>query len=218
MDDFLLKLKKLSKNDETEKIIALLEGKIKQEPNNIEWMLRLAVEAQHPPLVDTDKSLEMLERALKLEPNNVMAALLAVYIHHYWLFDFDEALLNKITSIKTDNNEEKSMIAYAASLFYQFQGDHAHEKQYLLESVKFYDKHVWNHRNLAQIYLEKNQKTQAEAHLQKALNNVIKIYSNDSDDYDGTDINEFINEGIKGIYLTQCNFEGLRETLKKIQN
>ena len=203
MDNFLLKLKSLSQNKETLKIDALLREKIKQEPNNIEWLLRLAIVIQYPPIVDTDKSLELLEQVLKLDSKNVTAILLIAYIHHYCLAGLDKTIFDRITTFQTNNDEEKAMLAYAASWFYQDQQDPIGEKHWLLESIKHCNKHVWNHRTLARQYVVENQNNEAKKHLQQALHNIVKIYSGNFNDYDETDVNEFINERIKGIYLTR---------------
>jgi len=224
MDDFLLQLKKLSKNNETEKMEALLSKKVEQEPNNIGLLLLLARVELIPPVADYYKSLDLLEKVLSLAPNHVIAILLTAYIHHFCLGGVDKDLLHKITAIKTDDNEEKSMLAYAASWFYQDQqiADskskelHEGEMRCLLESIQFCDKHVWNHEHLAQLYIKENRIIEAQFHLKKALNNVVKVYSDTFDNYDQTDMNEYINDRFKGIYQTKFYIKIFQDELDKL--
>ena len=109
------------------------------------------------------------------------------------------------------------MLARVASWFYRFHGNPEEEKRYLLESIKFCDKHVLNHAALAQLYLAENRITEAKAHIQQALNNIVKVYSETFDNYKENDVDEFINGCIKGIYQMKSTVESMQKELNAMQ-
>jgi tetratricopeptide (TPR) repeat protein len=224
MDDFLLQLKELSKNKETKKIEAFLSEMVTREPNNTEWLLRLAIVELDPPFADYYKSLELLEKVLTQDPNNITAVLIKAYVKHFCLGGVDEALLHKINSIKTESNEEKSMLAFITAWFYQDQQLvdskskelHEGEMHCLLESIRLCDKHVWNHWRLAELYIEENRLDAAKKHMQRALSNIVKVYSDTYDNCDETDVEEFINGRIKGIYQEKVTIASFQKDLDKL--
>ena len=65
---------------------------------------------------------------------------------------------------------------------------------------------------LADLYMQEKRYLEVNRLLKKALRNVKKIYSDD-DNYNITDIDEFINERIKGIYLTKSNVKFIRQDI-----
>ena len=218
--DLLLKLKPLTAdhNKNIDAIEAMVEEWIRNEPDNnnkVQALTILALIEQYPPLADPFTSTNMLERALALDENNITALLLLAFVHYYQRGGVDEALKNNLLSVHTNDPEVKSILTYAASWHYSGKDDAEHEKLLLLESIKLWDKHVWNHVHLAKLYITEGQKAKAKKTVLKALDNIVYVYSNECKEFDEINIPEFINAYIKGINITQPNLESIQELLKK---
>lgn len=202
------KIIELGKKNESPVIIeALIENQLKLDTNNIELLIRLSLLELEPPIADYDKSITCLKKILSIDKNNIYALLITAYIYDNCLGGIDEFLFKQITSIQTKNNELKSMLKYVASWFY----DHKNIKnktQLLQESIKYCSNHVLNYVKLADLYFQQGRNEEANILIENALKNVKKIYSNkEIIESDSTDVTEFLNERIKGIHLTNLNFE-----------
>ncbi len=213
-NDLAAKIIELEKKNTREKVEVLLEGKLKEDPKNIDLWLRLAVLKLYFPFHDEYKSIEYLEEILKIEKDNPIALLLKAYINHYYLWGIDKELFDKLNSIHTSNNELNSMLKYVANLYYyEKKEDPEKEKQLLKESINLYTGHVWNYVCLAYLYFSKGQNLEAKELIKKALKNVKKVYSDDDLEYDLTDPNKFIEQNIKGIYLSRNQLKNIKEML-----
>lgn len=214
MNDFDAKILELGKNDEIEKIDQMLQDKLQQEPENIELWLRLAVLKQSVPLSSDHASIFCLKKVLALDNNNAIALLLAACAMSNYVSGIDEEIKNKLLSLHPEDKELASMIKYMASCCY-FGKDEQREEELLRESISLCQDHVWNYVYLAQLYYIQGRNTDAEMLIQKALSNVKKIYPIQNCGWDTTNVNEFLNERIKGIYLTANNLENIKHCVKK---
>ncbi len=214
MTDLISKVIELSKSDELLKIEELIEDVLKKEPKNIELLLRLAVLEVDPPFADHEKSIASLGKVLAIDKNNAIATLLLAYVNYYCVAGVDEELMSKLNSIRTNDNEINSMLKYVASWFY-IDKDPRLEELLLQESINFCKEHVYNYVHLAELYFKQGRNQEARVLIEKALRNVKKIYSfNGEEEYDATDVDEFLNERIKGICLTDPNLESIEELLE----
>jgi hypothetical protein len=108
------------------------------------------------------------------------------------------------------------MLKYVASWSYSDgkKDDQKIEEQLLKESIKLWDKHVWNYMHLVRLYTRQKRYFEINSLIKKALSNIQKIYgSSNSSETDVTDIDEYINEHIKGVYITHINVELIQEKL-----
>ena len=213
LDTKILKLSQVGGIETLLEIEKLLEQALNKDPHNIDLLLRLAILEQEVPLADHERSTSILENILKRDPSNAIALLLLSYVNYYCIPGIlNESLFQKLISLKTGNKETDSMLKYAASWFYTDHTNNNNLEQLLKESIKTCQSHVYNYSKLAGLYLKQNRPTEAKLLVQKALKNVVKIYT-DEDCHDITNVQEFLGERIKGIYLTTINFQ----TLKKIE-
>lgn len=219
-NSLMLKIKELSKNsnlstlEKLEKIEILIEEKLRCEPNNVVWLLRLAVLGLKVPLVDWQKSIICLEKVLALEKDNVMAWLLLAYINYYELGGIDESLMIHLNTLHTENNEINAMLKYCASWFYEKSGDTENQMLLLKESIDLYQGYVWNYVHLAQLYFQQDRIREARNLVQIALKNVKKVYSfNGDEEYDIVSIDRVFDEEIKGTHLSKINFENISKLL-----
>ncbi len=199
------------------KIKKLLEIELIKNPNNIDLLFRLAILEQDPPLFAEDKSLTHLQTILTLDKDNIIAIILIAYINHNFCLlvgpKLGSPIINMLNELKTNNAELNSIIKYALSWFCW----NKKVKESLLKaSINFYQGHVWNYVHLAKLYSEQGRHVEAKNFYQKALDNVVKVYS-DNDLYDTTDITEFLNERIKGIYLSSINLTSIKEQLEELE-
>jgi hypothetical protein len=135
-------------------------------------------------------------------------------VYEYQLGGIDDMLLHQIKNLDTGSDEINSMLKYVASWSYREskKNDSNIEEQLLKESIKLWDKHVWNHMRLVKLYQRQERYLEINPLIYKALRNITKIYNN-IDHPDVTDIDEYINEHIKGIYITDLNIELIQQKL-----
>lgn len=226
MEDLVSKIIELTKNNNLGseerilKIEALIEEKLRHDPNNIELLMRLAVLELNPPVADHNKSIEILEKVLSIDKNNIIALLLLAYVKYHCSGGVDKDLLDKLDSIKTNDKELLSMAKYAAYWHYSNNDEFNDEKkqeQYLLESINLYGGHVCNYVDLVELYLQQGKKEKAKELVEIALKNVVKIYTENVHIEDISDINEFLDERIKGICITDSIVAWIERLNKKAE-
>ena len=213
MDDILTKINVLSRNED-KSLYRFISEQINRDSKDVEFWISLAIAIVRPPLVDEERSIQFLKKALAIDHNNPTALLILAYVYEHELGGIDDMLLHQIKNLHTDSNEVNSMLKYVASWSYRENKKYnpEEEERLLKESILLCDKHVWNYKHLARLYAKQKQHLKINCLLEKALKNVKKVYSH-SDYYDITDIDEFINERIKGIYLSKSNLEFIQKDI-----
>lgn len=214
MDELHKKIISLSKDDRLEARIemrSMLEQAIKIDLDNVSLLLRLALLEFHFPFLEYEKSIDLLEKNLKKDPSNPVVLLMLACVHYYSTSLLDKSLLKKLISVTTNDRELNSLLKYAASWFYYItDSNNPQYKQLLIESTNLCHSHVYNYQHLALFYLEHDQISDAKKCIHQAVCNVRKIYKGKEGYDDITDIQEFINERLKGTYLTDVNFRSLK--------
>lgn len=212
MNAILAQLNTFRKTRNHEGVYGLVEEQLKYESHDIELWISLAIAIAAVPIVDYEKSIACLQKALAIDNNNPIALIVLAHVYEYELGGIDDMLLHQIKTLHTDSDEVNSMLKYVASWSYSYTKKQHYdlEEQLLKESIDLCDKHVWNYDHLARLYLRQKRYLEVNTLVKKALKNIKYVYSDD-DNYDITNINEFINERIKGIHLTDICVEIIRE-------
>lgn len=211
MNDILTKINILSRNDDKGLYSFILE-QMNSHSNDINFWLSLAVVIIQPPFGDEETGIFFVKKALSIDHNNPAALIILAHIYEYQLGGINDMLLHQIKNLHTDSNEVNSMLKYVASWSYRESKKYnpEEEERLLKESILLCDRHVWNYEHLARLYLKQKRYLEVNNLIRKALKNIKKIYS-DNDNSDITDIDEFINERIKGIYLNDICVEIIQE-------
>jgi tetratricopeptide (TPR) repeat protein len=211
MNDILTEVNILSKNDDKALYGFILQQKTNHS-NDVNFWLSLAVVIIQPPFGDEETGIFFIKKALSINHNNPIALIILAHVYEYQLGGINDMLLHQIKNLRTDSDEINSMLKYVASWSYRESKKYNpdEEERLLKESILFCDKHVWNYEHLAKLYFKQKRYIEVNNLLRKALNNIEKVYSDD-DDYDITDIDEFINEAIKGVHLSESNFRFIKQ-------
>lgn len=211
--ELALKIIEINDDDDSgEKAEFLLEELIAQDPTDIDLWMRLAILEIKPPIVDYFRNFAYLEHVLKLSPQNPKALLCLAYSHVHDYIGMPDDVFLRLKAIKTDSNELNSMFKYAMSWYYQDKNDFEQQEKLLNESINYYQEHVWNYVNLARCYIKKNKIIEAHQLVEKALKNVKNVQDPETGwRYDYTDVDEYINERVKGISQSFWNFESLKK-------
>ena len=197
-------------------IYNLVEEQLKYKSNDINLWIKLAVTIIAVPIVDYEKSIACLENALAIDNNNPIALMVLAHVYEYELGGIDDMLLHQIKNLHTDSDEINSMLKYVASWSYSDgkKNDPEVEEQLLKESIKLWDKHVWNYEHLARVYIQQKRYLEINSLIKKALRNVKKTYTNKNiHEYQTTSINDFINSRIKGTHITGSNVDMIQKEL-----
>lgn len=216
MDNLLTQLKILHKAGDYLSVCNLVEEQLQHKCDDINLWIALAITIIAVPIVDYEKSIACLHRALTLDNNNPIALIVLAHVYEYELGGIDDILLHQIKTLHTNSNEINSMLKYVASWSYS-QGkknDPEIEEQLLKESIKLCNKYVWNYEHLARLYVQQNRYLEINSLIKKALSNVKKIYTNKNiNEYDITNVNDFINSRIKGTHISDSNIKFIKEEL-----
>jgi tetratricopeptide (TPR) repeat protein len=208
MRDLLLRLDRLKKEENYRELCNVVDYELKNSVHTSDVWIVLAITIIVVPIVDYEASIACLEKALAIEHHNPIALIVLAHVYEYQLGGIDDMLLHQIKNLTTDSDEINSMLKYVASWSYSDgkKDDHTIEEQLLKESIRLWDKHVWNYMKLVRLYKRQKRYLEINNLIYKALSNITKIYD-DIDDLDVTDLDEYINEHIKGIYITDSNVE-----------
>lgn len=200
------------KNFDIEKAEKIIEKQIKNDTKNIELWFKLAVIELTVALVDYIKSLECINKILDIDKNNVLALILECCIHYYHLGGINEDLFNKLNLIRTNDEDVLSIIKYIMSLYYE-DLDINKQKELLEQSICLCNNYVTNYEELGKIYIIQGDLDKGKKLIKKAYDNIKLVY-NEEEICDFTDVNEYINEHVKGIHLSWINKERIEELLK----
>lgn len=156
----------------------------------------------------TDYPEECLRKILEYDQNNLYAIMFLAYINAHDSHISDQ-LFEQLCNLKSDDNEILSMIEYEKIWYYN---DHENYKKVLVNSVELCDKHVLNNVNLGRLYIDEGDIKKGQEFIKKGLDNVKLVYTDDTV-YDELSVEEYFNEGIKGIHLTDINYNGIIDSL-----
>ncbi len=214
--ELLEKIKLLYSKKNKVNIELELENYLKNHPEDIDAWLRLAIVEINPPFADGYRAINAVSHILKYNKKNVKALLIYAYADFYCFGEISDTLYEMLMTINSQDDEEQSLIEFVKAWKFMDKNDQIYE-QFLLKSIIYYEKHVYNHKRLSQHYLEVGKFDVAEVHVLQALENVQAIYFENRNIEDYTDVDEFLDGYIKGIYLTKPNFESLEELLENIK-
>ena len=209
MDEIIAKILAVSKTEDQSAILQLeplIEQVLQKNPHNTEMNIRLAMLLREMPFVDKFKSVVVLGKVLEYEPHNGLVMILRAYLYYWATGIIEKPWCEQLSSLTAADNELNSMMRYTASLFFTTDGneDDIEREKLLTESINFWQGHVRNYKDLAELYLKQSKLEKAEELFRTALNNVTHVYREIKSypDPDITEHHRFLCEFIKGIYLT----------------
>jgi len=198
-----------------EKTEHLLRSYMKNDRNDIELLIRLAILQLYPPLSDEIKCIEYLEQILEFDEANEKALIILGFVKEWRLCGLDKVLLEKLINLDVANRETASMINYILGWHYLYKDAKLFEK-YLENSISLYPYHVNNFIDLGKHYINIGKMQVGRNLLKTAIKNIRHVFTTDEIFIIPTDItspDDFINENIKGIYITEDNLNSLRNIL-----
>lgn len=200
--DFKMKLKALIEKGDSFEVENLLELELKKYPDDIDLLLKLCMTRIRIPIQDSDRAMECIEAISKIDPNNFYASILEYCIYDIILGMVDEKQFNRLKALKCSNDQQLAIIKYLIAHHYYFIKNNKDEAIELLKaSVALCDEYVSPYYLLGNLYIQDGKETLGRELLRKAADNIQMIYP-DEYIYDFTDVNEYMNEIVTGIYAT----------------
>ena len=214
MRDLLSYLDMLEREENYEELYSVVEQELKTGIHTADVWIKLAIAIIVVPIVDYEKSIACAEKALAIEHNNPIALIVLAHVYEYQLGGINDMFLHQIKNLDAGSDETNSMLKYVASWSYSDgkKNDPDIEEQLLKESISLWGGHVWNYMHLVRLYGRQNRYLEINNLIYKALSNIKKVYDG-TICFNVTDIDEYINEHIKGIYLTNTCVELIKEKL-----
>jgi len=198
-----------------EEIKNLINEYLKKHPQDTDIRIRLVMLEYTPPWEDPEQLGKYLNDIFEYDPNNIYATLILADVENFFWGAITDSLFEKLNNLSSKDPEMMSMIELAKAWYYEEKGNDELYEKHLLNSIKYYDKHVKNYKSLANFYAEKGEKTKAKKFAQKAINNIKEIFTQGSSITDVTDVERFFNWFFKGTRTTKDNLDNLHELAKE---
>ncbi len=195
--------------DVLEDMVAVLKPYLEENPYDTEMWMNLALTEYCVPIADYGAVIDSLNWILTYEPNNIKVLLMLAYVHeHYYKVQKD--LQDKLVLAYAANGEERAMLLYVQNWYYRDQGDSEIVEELLKKSIAAFPDFVLPHVELAELYKKTGDSVAAFDHLRNALANIKQVFT-----YprfcDLLDSEKFIDELIKGIVITDINYQSIQE-------
>lgn len=197
------------RTDELWELFNSLECKAKEGEGTSELYRLLAITELSCVGEDFGLSLEYFRKAHKLDPDNREIMIMIIYISQIWYRDMDKAVFSRLKSKFATDKKTLAICKYIES--WSYFDDEPHREAKLLESVELCNDYVTNNSLIGSYYLEKGNRQKGIHYINKAIENL--IISPVNEEYDVTDLNEYIGEMTTGVYGSQSRLETLREKL-----
>ena len=217
MDEQLLKnvrvLVQEEKIDDAEKMIL---DYLDRNPKDSDAWIRLALVEMTPPYEDHRLIFEWMDKLLAYDPFNPYALLMLSYVHTYLFCGIPDDVYRRLCLAKNNDLEIMSMIELAKSWYFSSKNDWVNFEKSLRKSIEYCSFHQENLTSLGAFLLKKGEIEQGMKLIKHGMQNVKHICtSNDSCVTDPISMNDFLNEGFKGIFITQSNYETLEQLLER---
>jgi len=196
-----------------ETIKNLIDEYLKKNPTDTDIRLRLVMLEYAPGWEDPELLSKYLNEIFKYDPDNIYATLILACTQDIFWGEITDTVFKKLNNLSSKNVEILSMIELAKAWYYQCKSNDELYEKHLRSSINYCNKHVKNYRTLAYFYTQKEKKDEAKKFAQNAIDNVQVIYARGSAT-DITDVEDFINERLKGTHITEPNLKSIYKLLK----
>lgn len=160
-------------------------------------------------LYDDISTNECLNTVLEYEPHNAQALiLLASFADSYP--GITKEIFQKLCEFYSSDEKIMSMIEYLKGKYFLVESFsnkkyELPQEQEFKRSIELCDKYVWNHVQLAHIYINRHELAEARELLISALSNIKRV-SGSSDYYDFLSVERYINELVTGIWINTSQY------------
>ncbi len=195
--------------DVLEDMVAVLKPYLEENPYDTEMWMNLALTEYCVPIADYGAVIDSLNWILTYEPNNIKVLLMLTYVQEHEC-RVSKDVQNRLVSPIPANSEEMAMLLYVQTWYHRDQGDTGIVEKLLKQSIEACPDFVWPHVKLGELYKKIGDLPAATDHLRHSLANVQEVFT-----YPGfcdlLDSEKFIDELIKGIVITDINYQSIQE-------
>lgn len=203
MNNYEKEISEAIENYDIEKAETIIEQQLLVYPNNIDLLIRLAVAVLTVPLVDYPKSLACINRIYKQDEKNRAATILECCVHYYHLAGIDEKLARKINNIDVNNAYTDSIKRLILSWHFAVI-DREKQVEMLSQAIALDPNNVESYIQLGRIFIDQGNVTEGRSLIKKALKNIKLVYDKNNI-FDFSDFNEYLNQKVRGIHLSNEN-------------
>lgn len=205
-------MEELLKKQQFQEIEKILLEMLRNNSNNIDILMKLAMVRLQFPFEDEDTAISYLNEILKIEEFHFQALVIKMYLQHFYYHDMDKDL-EKIVNMDWKDSYRASIADYIFSWRCQdFYDEKMIEKEihWLKESINICSDLVNPYIELARIYGDKKQFDNAKECYRRALRNV---QGTEFSFNDAISAQAFIDEYITGVRLSSINYKLLKEKI-----
>jgi tetratricopeptide (TPR) repeat protein len=193
------------KVDLVEKIKELLENYLKEFPRDLEVLFKLSL--TFFLLEDIVGSIECMEGILRYEPSNELGFILLAWFYVYGFFVLPAEVLKQVNDFNSKNIQLMSMLEYIKYRHYLADGNQLMQKKSLKKSIEYCSEFVWNHKDLAEIYICEKQYDKAYPLIIKALSNIKNVQEmREGTMHNFLDLDTHINEYLTGMWINTIQY------------
>lgn len=209
-------MENLLKNRQFAEIEKILLSQLENDSNNKDLLMKLAMVRLQFPFEDEISAIGYLNKIINIDNYNFEAIIIKLYLQNYYFAEMDEDL-DKIMSYDWGDAYKTSIVYYIYSWKFDILYDKNEEKrekaiEWLEKSIEVYPYLVDPYIKLARLYVKKNRLDEARKCYLNAISHVKSVeYTYE----DAISSQEFIDEYITGIKLSDLNFESLKREYKE---
>ncbi len=197
-----------------EEIKNLINKYLEKHPQDTDMRLRLVI-LEYSYHEDPELLGKYLNDIFEYDPNNIYATLILADVESFFWGAITDSLFEKLSNLSSKDPEVMSMIELAKAWYYEEKGNDELYEKHLINSIKYYDKHVKNYKSLANFYAEKGEKSKAKKFAQKAINNIKEVFTQGSPITDITNVEDFFNWFFRGTCISRSSLDSLSELAKE---
>ena len=134
--------------------------------------------------------------------------------YYYPFHKYEDAIVEKLFTIQTDNDEDMSLIEFARALYYEDKNNGTMKEKALVNSIMYCEKFVCNYEMLGTLYAQYGHLEEAISLLKRALANIQTAESGPCEDLiDRSDIESLLDEFFRGVVVSASFKENIQKKL-----
>jgi len=141
-----------------EKIKNLIDKYLASNPEDTDIRLRLVMLEYTPGWEDPELLSKYLNEIFEYDPDNIYATLILAITQDIFWGEITDKVFEKLNNLSSEDPEILSMIELAKAWYYQCKNNNELSEKHLLNSIRYYNKHVKNYKSLAYLYTKQGKK------------------------------------------------------------
>ena len=213
------KIDSLIRESKEEEALELFEKYLVEFPNDIDKKIEYAIYLSHSPFHDDIGALEIIDEILSNDPTNVKALVVKGKMEdiHQIIKDETLELFNQFLERHHERDEYYGEILLLKAFYFMTFERYVEAEEILQKSIIVSPNFSLNYKDLGYIFQKRDDVVQAKYFYEMALKNIVKVCY-DGDEFSPYSFNQFVEEYIQGIDVSDINYNRLVRKVESLKN